>query len=201
MSGPYSNKEICFMKKIVISMAVAALALPVFAQNAAPARLAVIDVQRVLNTSIAGKAAQERLKKLQDDKMARAAKMQDDLKALDTEINTKKLSLSEDKLADLQKQLADKQVALQRYGQDADKELGDARDKELLALENKIKPVIDQIGKEMGLAAIFNKFESGLVYASDAIDITDTVIKRFNDTTQSAENTAPAAAPAATKKQ
>ena len=190
------------MKKVLISVAMTVLALPVFAQNAAPARLAVIDVQRVLNTSVAGKAAQERLKKLQDDKMTRANKLQDDLKALDTEINTKKLSLSEDKLADLQKQLADRQVALQRFGQDADKELGEARDKELLALENKIKPVIDQIGKEMGLAVIFNKFESGLVYASDAIDITDTVIKRFNDTTQSAENAGqPPAQPAATKKQ
>ena len=191
MSGPYSNKEIGSMKKILISVAMTVLALPVFAQNAAPARLAVIDVQRVLNTSIAGKAAQDRLKKLQDDKMTRANKMQDDVKALDTEINTKKLSLSEDKLADLQKQLADKQVALQRFGQDADKELGEARDKELLALENKIKPVIDQIGKEMGLAAIFNKFESGLVYASDAIDITDTVVKRFNESTA-----APAVQPA-----
>jgi len=189
------------MKKVLISVAMAALALPTFAQNAAPARLAVIDVQRVLNTSIAGKAAQDRLKKLQDDKMAKASKMQDELKALDTEINTKKLSLSEDKLADLQKQLSDKQVALQRYGQDADKELGDARDRELLGLENKIKPVIDQIGKEMGLAVIFNKFESGLVYASDAIDITDTVIKRFNDATQAAENAGQPAAQPATKKQ
>ena len=189
------------MKKVLISVAMAALALPVFAQNAAPARMAVIDVQRVLNTSAAGKQAQDRLKKLQEDKMTRANKMQEDLKALDNEINTKKLSLSEDKLADLQKQLADKQVALQRFGQDADKELGDARDKELLALENKIKPVIDQIGKEMGLAVIFNKFESGLVYASDAIDITDTVIKRFNDSTQAAENNAPAAAQPAAKKQ
>jgi len=51
----------------------------------------------------------------------------------------------------------------------------------LQALEAKIKPVIDGIGKEMGLAAIFNKFESGLVYASETIDITDTVIKRFNE--------------------
>ena len=59
-------------------------------------------------------------------------------------------------------------------------------------LEAKIKPVIDAVGKEMGLAAIFNKFESGLVYASDAIDITDTVIKRFSDTA--------APAPAAPKK-
>jgi outer membrane protein len=189
------------MRKALISIAIAALATPMFAQNAAPGRFAVIDVQRVLNTSVAGKAAQDRLKKMQDDKLTRANKMQEDMKALDTEINTKKLSLSEDKLADLQKQLADKQVALQRYGQDADKELGEARDKELVTLEGKIKPVIDQIGKEMGLAAIFNKFESGLVYASDAIDITDTVIKRFNDATQAAENTTPPAAQPAAKKQ
>ncbi len=182
-------------------IAVTALAVPVFAQNAAPGRLAVIDVQRVLNTSVAGKAAQEKLKKLQDDKMTRANKMQEEMKALDTEINTKKLSLSEDKIADLQKQLSDRQIAMQRFGQDADKELGDARDKELLALEGKIKPVIDQIGKEMGLAVIFNKFESGLVYASDAIDITDTVIKRFNETTAAEAGTTPAAQPAAAKKQ
>ncbi|MCU1246935.1 MAG: hypothetical protein JWN02_2845, partial [Acidobacteria bacterium] len=30
-------------------------------------------------------------------------------------------------------------------------------------------------------AAIFNKFESGLVYASEAIDITEPVIKRFDE--------------------
>jgi outer membrane protein len=184
------------MKKFLILIVVAALAAPLAAQSAAPMRVAVIDVQRVLTTSAAGKVAYERLKKLQDDRMARAAKMQDELKALDTEINTKKLSLSEDKLTDLQKQLADKQVAIQRYAQDADREIGESRDRALQELEGKIKPVIDSIGKEMGLAAIFNKFESGLVYASDAIDITDMVIKRFNDATGEA-----AAAPAATKKQ
>src|SRR6202022_3081899 len=175
-------------------------AVPLFAQTAAPARVAVIDVQKVLTTSNAGKVAYERLKKLQDDRMARAQKMQEDMNALNTDINTKKLSLSEDKLTDLQKQLADKQVALQRFGQDADKELTESRDKALLELEGKIKPVIDQIGKEMGLAVIFNKFESGLVYASDAIDITDTVIKRFNETVAEA-GTAPPAQPAAAKKQ
>lgn len=182
------------MKKILIPIAMTALALPVFAQTTAPMKMAVIDVQRVLNTSVAGKAAQDRLKKLQDDKLAQAQKLQEDVKALDTEINTKKLSLSEEKLTDLQKQLQDKQLALQRFGQDADRDMGEARDKALLELENQIKPVIDQIGKEMGLAVIFNKFESGLVYASDAIDITDTVIKRFNDA-----SAAPAAAPAAKK--
>jgi outer membrane protein len=180
------------MKKLLLSVLAAALAAPLLAQGAAPQRLAVIDVQRVLNTSVAGKAAYDRLKKVQEERIVKAKKMDDEVNALDAEINQKKLSLSEDKLTDLQKQLSDKKIAMQRYAQDADREVGEARDKALGELEQKIKPVIDQIGKEQGLAAIFNKFESGLVYASEAIDITDLVIKRFNEATNP-----PAAVPAA----
>lgn len=168
------------MKKVLISMAVAALAAtPMFAQGA-PSRIAVIDVQKVLQQSTAGKQAYEKLKKMQDDRIAKAKKMDEEIASLDNDINSKKLSLSEDKLADMQKQLSDKKIAMQRYAQDADREVGEARDRELMALEAKIKPVIDQMGKEMGLAMIFNKFESGLVYASEAIDITDSVIIKFN---------------------
>jgi outer membrane protein len=180
------------MKKLLVTVAVAALAAPMFAQSA-PSRVAVIDVQKVLQSSTAGKAATERLRKMQEDRVSRAQKMEEEMRNLDNEINTKKLSLSEDKLTDLAKQLSDKKIAAQRFAQDAEREVTEARDKTLLDLQNRILPVIDGIGKEMGLAAIFNKFESGLVYASDAIDITDTVIKRFNDATGTA---APVAAPA-----
>ena len=180
------------MKKFLVSLALAALAVPTFAQSA-PARVAVIDVNKVLMSSAAGKSAYEKLRKLQDDRVARAKKMDDEIAALDKEINEKKLTLSEEKLTDLSKQLSDKKIAMQRFAQDADREVGEARDRSLAELENKIKPVIDAVGKEMGLAVIFNKFESGLVYASDAIDITDTVVKRFNDAAT------PPAAPAASK--
>jgi outer membrane protein len=173
------------MKKVLMTMAAATLALPMFAQSA-PQRVAVIDVQKVLQTSNAGKAAYEKLKKFQDERIARAQKMDEEIRTLDNDLNTKKLSLSEEKVADMQKQIADKKIAMQRFAQDADREVGEQRDKALLELENKIKPVIDQIGKEMGLAAIFNKFESGLVYASDAIDITDSVIAKFNASTTTA---------------
>lgn len=178
------------MKKFLISVAVAALAAPMFAQSA-PQRVAVIDVQKVLTQSSLGKAAYDKLKKMQDDRVEKAKQMDEELRKLDADLNTKKISLSEEKLAELTKQLADKRINMQRYAQDADREIGEARDRELQALEAKIKPVIDAIGKEMGIAAIFNKFESGLVYASDAIDITDTVVKRFNEANPSA-----AAAPA-----
>ena len=189
------------MKKFFVAAAVAAMTIPAMAQNA-PGRVAVIDVQRVLATSTAGKAAYERLKKMQEERINRAKTMNEEIQKLDADINAKKLSLSEDKLGDMTRQLSDKKIAMQRFAQDADREVGEARDRALMELETKIKPVIDQIGKEMGLAAIFNKFESGLVYASDAIDITDTVIQRFNGATASATPAAgQPAAPAAAKKQ
>ena len=177
------------MKKFLVSLAVTALAIPALAQNA-PARVAVIDVQKVLTQSTAGKAAYDKLKKMQEEKIERAKQMEEELRKLDADISAKKVSLSEDKLATMQKQLADKRIAMQRYAQDADREMGEARDRELQALQVKIEPVINAIGKEMGLAVIFNKFESGLVYASDAVDITDMVVKKFNE----AAPVAPAAA-------
>ncbi len=184
------------MKKFLVSIAVAAMAAPMLAQGTTPARVAVIDVQRVLATSSAGKAAYDRLKKMQEERMQRAKAMDEELRKLDSELATKKLSLSEDKIAEMTRQLSDKKIGMQRYAQDADREVSEARDKALLELEGKIKPVIDAIGKEMGLAAIFNKFESGLVYASEAIDITEPVIKRFNEALAANAAAAPAAAAA-----
>lgn len=182
------------MKKFFVTVAVAALATPMFAQNV-PQRFAVIDVQRVLSGSTAGKAAYERLRKMQEDRVAKAQKMSEELASLDNELNTKKASLNEERIAEMTRQLSDKKIAMQRYAQDADREVGESRDKALAELEAKIKPVIDALGKEMGLAAIFNKFESGLVYASDAIDITDTVVKRFDAAQGGTAASAPAKKP------
>jgi outer membrane protein len=180
------------MKKLAMSVVIAALAAPMFAQTAAPARVAVINVQKVLAESTAGKTTLERLKKMQDERVVKAKKMDDEVQALDAQINQKKMSLSEEKLAEMTKDLSDRKISMQRYAQDADREVSEARDRALQDLEKQIMPLINQIGKEMGFAAIFNKFESGLVYASDAIDITDMVVKRFNEV--------PAAAPAAPAK-
>jgi outer membrane protein len=168
------------MKKFLVAAVMAAVASPMLAQSTVPSRVAVIDVQKVLSSSSAGKAAFERLKKMQEERISKAKAMEDELRKLETELTTKRLSLSEDRVAELTRSINDRKIAMQRYAQDADREVAEARDRALLELENRIKPVIDALGKEMGLAAIFNKFESGLVYASDAIDLTDTVITKFN---------------------
>jgi outer membrane protein len=80
----------------------------------------------------------------------------------------------------MSKEIEDKQISIRRFQDDAQRELQEAQRRELGGLEERILPIIDQIGKEQGYTLIFNKFQSGLVYADESVDVTDTVITRFN---------------------
>ena len=163
------------LKAIVATMILAA-ALPAAAQT----KVAVIDVQRVVSESDPGKEALQQLKTLQDAKVAEGQTLQQEINALQEQLNKQRFTVSEDKLAEMSKQLENKNIAMRRFEDDAKRELEDARRKQLGGLEAKILPIINAIGQEQGFTLIFNKFQSGLVYADDAVDITDEVIQRFN---------------------
>lgn len=163
-------------KKFFIMIMVLAAAATVSAQ----VKVAVIDVQRVVTESDAGKEALGKLKGLQNSKIAEGQKLQQELDALKEQLSKQRFTLSDEKIEAMGKNIQDKGIELKRFQDDAQRELDDARRKALGGLEQRILPVINTVGKEKGLTLIFNKFQSGLVYADDAVDITDEVIRRFN---------------------
>jgi outer membrane protein len=158
---------------------VLAAALPAAAQEV---NIAVIDVQRVVTESDPGKEALQKLKLLQDAKIDEGRALQQELTTMQEQMSKQRFTLSEERLSELSKQMEDGQIALQRFQDDAERELDEARRRELGGLEGRIIPVINEIGAERGFTLIFNKFQSGLVYADDTVDITDDVILRFNTT-------------------
>lgn len=178
-----------FDKKILSRVAVAGLlgltlaVAPVAAQGSAPAgaiKVAVIDTEKILLSSQAGKKALADLKKLQEQKEGDLRTRAQELKDLQAKINDGRLSLAQDKLADLSKQYEEKEIALRRAQDDANRELGKKRDEMLGAIDERVMPVINQVGKDLGYTLIFRKFESGLIYADEAIDITTMVIQRLD---------------------
>jgi outer membrane protein len=106
--------------------------------------------------------------------------MQQELATLRDQINKQRFTVSEDRLAVMTKEIEDKTISIRRFEDDAKRELDDARRRELGGLEEQILPIINQIGQDRGITLIFNKFQSGLVYADEAVDITDEVIRQFN---------------------
>jgi outer membrane protein len=153
------------------------------AQPTAPAgtiKIAVIDTEKILVNSAAGKKALDELKKLQEAKEKEFGAKQQEIKDLQSKISDGRLSLAQDKLDEMQKSLEDKVIALRRLQDDATRDLTKKRDDILNQIDQKVMPVINQAGKDMGYTLIFRKFESGLIYADDAIDITDSIIKRLD---------------------
>lgn len=143
-------------------------------------KVAVIDVQRLVTDSVAGKEALAKLKKLQDDKIAEGKAKQDEIEALRKKLNEGRLSLADDKIAELEKQLEEKVTSFRRFQEDAERELNKSRDNSFAEIERKVSPLIEAAGREGGYTLIFNKFQSGLVYADEAADITDLIIQRFD---------------------
>jgi outer membrane protein len=171
--------------RAVLGLALAAaLTAPFAALAQAPAggaiKIAVIDTERVLLASETGKKALTDLKKLQEAKEGEIKGKQQEIKDLQTKVQDGQLSLAKEKLSEMEKQLEDKVIALRRLQDDATRELNKKRDEVLAQIDQKVMPVINQVGKEQGYTMIFRKFESGLIYADEAVDITPQIIQRLD---------------------
>jgi outer membrane protein len=162
--------------RVVLVIGLIAAVTPAFAQT----KVAVIDVNRVVTESDPGKEALQQLTTLQNAKIEQGRAMQTQIDNLRDQINKQRLTLTADKLEEMTKQLEDQGIALKRFQDDASRELDEARRKALGELEQRIMPIIDQVGAEMQLTLIFNKYQAGLVYADESVDITEEVIRRFN---------------------
>jgi outer membrane protein len=171
----------------VLSLSLAAILIaPAVTRAQGPQKIGIIDVQRILTDSAPGKEALAKIKQLQDGKLAEAKAKQDEIGALRQKINDGRLSLAEDKLAELEKQADDKMTDFKRFQDDAQKELQRRQEEAFDAIEKRVNPIILELGKAGGYSMILRKFDSGLVYADDSMDITDAIIQKLNATAAAA---------------
>ncbi len=142
------------------------------------AKIGVIDLQKVLETSYAGKSIQATLKKQKE-------KMEADLKTKGTEIEniSKRLEresmvmskeMREEKERDQRIKINDFKTLQKKYRTDLQK-----LEVQLMnQLQQDVKELVDSIGKKKGYLLIVNKYT--VLYSPSSIDITDDLIKRLN---------------------
>lgn len=172
------HKSARFALVLLVTALVGLAAAPARAQQAL--KIAVIDTEQILLTSETGKKALAELQTLKDQKEKEGAALQKEVQDLQTRLAEGRLSLADDKLAELAQQLDERKIALQRFGDDAQRQLNKKRDEVLASVDKKVMPVIAQVGKDSNYSMIFRKFESGLIFAAEEIDITNEVIKRID---------------------
>ena len=196
------------MKRFAFVVTAALIAAVAGAQGTAPPapaagiKIGVINVERLIQESALGKEAFNRVKKLNDSKKEEGDKLSKELREMEQKLADQGSAMADDKRDALQKSYQEKAIAFKRFQDDANRDLEAAQKKELSELERRVFPVINQVGKEKGFTLILNKFQSGLVFVDDSVDITDEVLKVFNTTValpaaKPVEGAAKAGAPAA----
>ncbi len=167
---------------VVLSLCILSLvcASSAFAQM----KIGVVDIQKVVDSSAAGKIASTHLQK---KKEALQKKLQTDQKALidlKKEIEKKSSAWSEDKRAEMARDFQKKQRDLQSESSDARFELKQMWDKELKPIIESLRTVIQTYGEKNGYTVILDS-KSGVPYYSPKIDVTSSIIKDLNTATKS----------------
>jgi len=144
------------------------------------AKIGVIDFQKIIDTSSVGKRSavewetrSKEMRKTLEDKGA-------ELEKLKKELEQKALVMSEEarekKERDLQILLMDARSLQKRYSEEA-KELNEKLSKDIM---KDVFEIIQKIGKKGGYQLILRR-ELIVVYAPDAIDITDKVVEAYDE--------------------
>jgi outer membrane protein len=144
-------------------------------------KLALVDRQRALISSDKGKEAEKTLTQLQDKKKKELQPLSDKCKKIQEDTESQKFVMSDDALQE-------KAIEYQRCGRDLERDVQAAKDelvvqqqKLLAPIAKKLEEVVNAIGKEKQFDLILDRSTPGVLYAPEALDVTDIVIKRLNE--------------------
>jgi len=158
----------------------APLAVKAENQTAQSSQFAVyyVDMQKIVNESAKGKQA----KSLLEAKIAKAKKkiqaLQKEIEKIKKELSSPALSkeAKEKKETELQQKIRE----LQRYQQDAQIEIANLEKKYTFEIISEAVKVIKAYQKEHKIPMIVEAREAGIIAADPKYDLTDTIIKLYN---------------------
>lgn len=173
------------LRRAVVASAFLLLATSAVRAQATAPKFGVIDVQEIVTQSETGKKVFQQLETFGKDKQTELDGKRKEVEDLRAKLEAGKNTLAEAKVKEMAEQIEQKGIALERALDDAKREFA-RRQQELLGqIEQKVLPIITQIGKEGAYTMIFRKFDSGLIFADESTDITKLVIQKL-DAAQSA---------------
>ena len=188
---------------VILTIALIASGTVVRAQTPAPApaaacggpqRISFIDVQRVLARSAAGVAAREQLEREKAGMQKEMDGKRIELDKLRDEMEKKGALLTPDARREKQEQFERKRRDAARLMDDYQKELEKKEATLLQKVLQDVSGVIERIGKDKGCYLIVEKRGAGVIYGDPQADLTDEIIRMFDQQAPKAPAAVPPAA-------
>jgi len=168
------------------------------ASAAAPTKIAVINVRNAIVATAEGKQAQAQLQSQFAPKQNELQNMQKQIEDLQRRMTEGARTLSDEEKAKLQREGEMMSRRLQRGNDDLNEELNAAQAELVDGIGRKMLEVLDRYSRENGFVAVLDTSAQGspVVYASSSADVTQEIVRLFD---QAYPIKAGAVAPAAPK--
>src|SRR3990170_4449927 len=165
----------------VAGVGLVAIGSPALAQTPAPAgKVGFIDVQRVLARSAPGVAAREQLEREKAGMQREMDAKRKELEALRDELEKKGPLMTADARREKQDGFERKRRDAARLADDFQKELEKKEQMLLQHVLQDLSGIVARVGKERGYHIIVEKRGAMVLYASAEADLTDEVIRAYD---------------------
>lgn len=141
------------------------------------AKVGVIDVERTLYETPAGKRANEQFDKTRKDKQSELDKRQTELKKLDADLGKQASVLKPEVLQQKRAELEKKFVELQQLYVKLERDLAGERTKLVQELLKKATPIVAEIAKAEGVTLIVDR--NAVVWSDPSVDLTEKLNARM----------------------
>ena len=142
-------------------------------------KIGVMNIQKVLLESTAGRKAKEVFEKRMNELQEKFKTEQEALVVLQQEIEKKSSAWSKDKKGEKVRELQLGQRELQMKSEDAKMELKQLQDKELEPILTMLQTVVNSFGKKNGYAVILDS-KVAVLYADSSVDVSEAVQKELD---------------------
>lgn len=156
-------------------------------------KYAYVLLAQVAAESNEGKAAAERVKKFQDEKVSELNNKNKALQAAQQKLDQGGSVMSDAARTQLQTEIERQTRDVQRFTEDANQDVQNFSQQVQLDFNNKLNPIVDRVAKAKGVHFVFSAADAGLIWADPTMDLTRDVIREFNTTAAAPAATAPAA--------
>lgn len=144
-------------------------------------KIGVVDLQICIRESFEGKKIYDELSKKKDAMQKRLDEKQNELLKLKEEIDKQGMMLSMDAKEDKEKEFERKRREFKYFYDDLSEEMRKAEAEAKKDMLKDLEKVVSEIGKKEGLSLIFERRSSGLMYVSETMDISQQVLKAYNE--------------------
>lgn len=144
-------------------------------------KIGIVDLDQAVGATKEGKSAREELEKKKREAELELQPMIERYQQLTDEYQKKRVVLSPEKIREMELDITELQSRLELKQSEVQSRLRVDFERLVGPLREKLARVVDEVGREDGYSLILMRNTPGVMYAKESMDITDLIIKKFNE--------------------